>query len=475
MARPRSRKTTRLPKRPAQRFCQEYVELDGLQVVHRQAAGIDIGGALSHFVAIETRPGVIEVREFGCNTNDLYALRDYLRAHAITTVALESTGVYWIPPYDILTEAGIEVYLVNPSHVKNVPGRRKDDKLDCKWLLKLHTYGLLSASFRPSAELLPLRTFWRLRLQLVQLQADEIRRMQKALDEMNVRVHKVITDLVGVTGQAIITAILQGERRPEVLATYRDRRTACSAEELREALTGHYRPEKVFQLKQAYERFQQYQQQIADCDTEVEALLKTLIPLADDDIAAKVQQASQPQRRTASQVRRHLPTYDLGQYLNLLLGVDATTEPGLGPILVMTVVSELGVDMSPWPTVKHFGSYLTLAPQHQISGGKILANATRKGAQRAALAFRQAAAVVARTDTALGAFYRRLALRIGSAKALVATAYKIARMYYYLLKEGRAYVDAGAAAYEEHYRAQQLKSLERHAKALGYQVIPVAA
>ena len=475
MARSRTRKATRLPKRPTKRFCQEYTELEGLQIVHPHAAGIDIGGALSHFVAIEIRPGVIEVREFGCNTNELYALRDYLRAHGITTVALESTGVYWIPLYDILTEAGFEVFLVNPSHVKNVPGRRKDDKLDCKWLLKLHTYGLLSASFRPSAEILPLRTYWRARLQLVQLQADEIRRMQKALDEMNIRVHKVMSDLVGVTGRAIIAAILAGERRPEVLATYRDCRLACSEEELREALTGNYRPEKVFQLKLAFERYQHYQQQITACDTEVETLLKMLIPLDDDDIAARVQHAGQPHKRTASELRRHLPTYDLEQYLELLLGVDATTTPGLGPILVMTVVSELGVDMSPWPTVKHFGSYLTLAPHHQISGGKILSNKTRKGAQRAALAFRQAAATVAKTDTALGAFYRRLALRIGSAKALVATAYKIARIYYYLLKEGRAYVDRGAAAYEAKYRAHQLKSLERHAKSLGYQVTPVAA
>ena len=465
----------RTPRVPTKRFCQQYEELDRLQVVHAHAAGIDIGGALSHFVAIEIRPGVIEVREYGCNTEDLIKLREYLVTHQITTVALESTGVYWVPVFDLLTEVGIEVCLVNPSHVKNVPGRRKDDKLDCKWLLKLHIYGLLSASFRPSAQILPLRTIWRVRQQLIEMQADEIRRMQKAFDEMNVRVHKVISDLAGVTGQAIITAILAGERDPAVLATYRDHRIACSEEELRQALVGHYRAEILFVLQLAHARFLKLREQVAQCDAEVEGLLKGLLPLEDDDIAAKVQAAGTPRPLTATAVRQHLPADDLEQDVSLALGCDATVIPGLGPVLVMTLLSELGLDMSQWKDVKHFGSYLTLAPKHDISGGKILSKKTRKSALRAAAAFRQAAASAAKTDTALGACFRRLAARIGPAKANTATAYKIARLYYNLLRYGQAYVEIGAAIYEEQYRVQQLKRLEKHAKAFGYQVVPMAA
>ena len=477
MARSRPSQTPRArqPKATAPKFSQEYETLDRLPVVHGHAAGIDIGGALSHFVAVQLTPTKVAVREFGCDTEDLCALRDYLRKQQVTTVALESTGVYWIPVYDILTEAGITVCLVNPTQVKNVPGRRKDDKLDCQWLLKLHTYGLLSASFRPSAEILPLRAIWRVRQQLILLQADEIRRMQKALDEMNLRVHKVISDLAGVTGQAIIQAIIDGERDPAVLATYRDCRIACTEEELRRALVGHYRPELIFLLTLAQERYRLLRTQITACDTQVEALLRQLIPLADDDIAAKVQAAGAARPLTATDQRKHLPAYDLETYLALWLGCDATTPPGLGPALVMTLVSELGVDMSHWKTEKHFGAYLTLAPKHDISGGKILSRKTRKSAQRAAAAFRQAAASVSRTDSALGAFYRRLAPRIGSAKALVATAYKIARIYYRLLRYGQAYVDVGMEAYEAKYHAQQLKSLEKRAKALGYQVVPRAA
>jgi transposase len=458
-----------------ERFCAQYQDYTGLQVVHPHAAGIDIGGSLSHFVALEVAPGVLEVREFGCDTEELYAVRAYLLQHGVTTVALESTGVYWIPLYDLLQEAGLDVYLVNPSHVKNVPGRRKDDKLDCRWLLTLHTFGLLSASFRPSAEILPLRAIWRLRMQLIDLQADEIRRMQKALDEMNLRVHKVLTDLAGVTGLAIVRAILDGARDPAVLATYRDPRCRCSEDELRRALTGHYRPETIFLLKQAYARHQMLHQQIAECDAELEPLLTALLPLDDLDVAATIQRASVTGPHTATARRKHLPAYDLATYLRLLLGCEATRIPGLGPVLVMTMVSELGIDLAAWETEKHFTSYLGLAPKHDISGSKILSRRTRKTAQRAAAAFRQAAAAVTRTDTALGAFYRRKAVTGNSGKALVATARKIACQYYRMLRFGQAYTEVGAAVYEERLRQQQIKALEKHAKALGYQVTPLAA
>jgi transposase len=474
---PRPRGARSAPFRPTtpERFCAQYQDYTGLKVVHPHAAGIDIGGNLSHFVAVEIAPETLEVREFGCDTEDLYELRDYLKQHRVTTVALESTGVYWIPIYDILEAAGFEVYLVNPTQVKNVPGRRKDDKLDCRWLLTLHTFGLLSASFRPSQSMRPLRTIWRQRQQLVQWQADEIRRMQKCLDTMNLRVHKAISDLAGVTGRAIIQAIIQGERDPEVLASFRDPRCGCSKEELRRALTGHYLPDHIFLLKLAYERHQYFQQQIAACDAAIEPLLVSLIPLADDDVAAKIRAAGTRKAQTATAIRKHLPAYDLQTYLTLLLQGDATDQPGLGPLLVMDIITEVGLDIMKWPTEKHFASYVTCAPKHDISGGKILSRRTQKSQQRVAVAFRQAAAAVIRTDTALGAFYRRLAARIGAGKALVATARKIACQFYRFMRYGQAYADIGAAAYEERYRQQQLASLVKRAKALGYQVTPLAA
>jgi transposase len=473
----RARTALPAPFRPTapERFCAQYRDYTGLHVVHPHAAGIDIGGSLSHFVAVEVAPETLEVREFGCDTEELYRLRDYLLRHQVTTVALESTGVYWIPIYDILEKAGLTVCLVNPTQVKNVPGRRKDDKLDCRWLLTLHTFGLLSASFRPCQAMRPLRTIWRQRQQLVQLQADEIRRMQKCLDEMNLRVHKAISDLAGVTGCAIIQAILQGERDPAVLATFRDPRCRCSEEELRRALTGHYKPEVIFLLQLAYDRHQHLRAQIAACDAAIEPLLTGLIPLADDDVAAKVRAAGTPTRQTATDIRKHMPAYDLRTYLTLLLNGDATSQPGLGPLLVMDVITEVGIDLSKWPTEKHFASYVTCAPKHDISGGKILSRHTQKSQQRVAVAFRQAAATVTRTDTALGAFYRRLAVRIGKGKALVATARKIACQFYRFMRYGQTYAELGVAAYEERYRHQQIASLEKRAKALGYQVTPLSA
>ena len=458
-----------------ERFCEQYHDFTGLEVVEPHGAGIDIGGSLSHFVAVLIAPLVLEVREFGCDTVDLYALRDYLLKYKVTSVALESTGVYWIPIYDILQEAGITVFLVNPAHVKNVPGRRKDDKLDCRWLLTLHTFGLLSASFRPNREILQLRTIWRMRQQLIELQSDEIRRMQKYLDEMNVRVHKVISDLAGVTGLSIIRAILAGERDPAVLATFRDRRCRCSEEELCRALTGHYRAETIFLLKLAYDRFQMLRQQITACDTELQPLLLALIPMGDDDVAEKIRLAGTTTKQTATEIRRHLPAYDLETYLTLLLGCDATSIPGLGPQSVMTLVCEFGLDLSPWETEKHFTSYLGLAPKHDISGSKVLSRRTKKTAQRGATTFRQSAAAVTNTDTALGSFYRRKASTGNSGIAIVATGRKIACLYYRLLRFGQAYTDIGVAAYEEQLRKQQLKSLAKRAKALGFEIIPLAA
>jgi hypothetical protein len=312
-------------------------------------------------------------------------------------------------------------------------------------------------------------------MQLIDLQANEVRRMQKYLDEMNLRVHKVISDLAGVTGLSIVRAIINGERNPSVLAQFRDCRCRCSEEDLRRALTGHYRAETIFLLKLAYERHQTLREQIAACDAELQPLLIALIPMGDDDVADKIRLAGAATKQTATDIRKHLPAYDLETYLTLLLGCAATSIPGLGPLLVMTMVSELGTDFSHWKSEKHFCSYLGLCPKHDISGSKVLKRHTKKTTQRAAAGFRQAAASVSRTDTALGAFHRRKAVSGNSGKAQVATARKIACDFYRMMVHGQTYAEVGAAAYEEQVRQQQLKSLIKRAKALGYEITPLAA
>jgi transposase len=440
-----------------------------MPVINQHVAGIDLSGDSSHFVAIEVGDEV-EVREFGGMTPELHELVEYLKAHGITTAAMEATGVYWMPLYDMLEVAGMKPYLVNPSHVKNVPGRGKDDKLDARWLHKLHKYGLLSASFRPSEEIRPLRSLYRQRKTLVELAADEVRRMQKALDVMNVRVHKAISDLCGLTGQRIVRAIVDGERDPAVLAEMRDPHCKCTAEELVQALTGIYQPHQVFALKQALWRYDFLVTQIADIDTEIKTYLTALIPLSDDDIADKIETATQDLPKG-----KHAPDYNLAAYVELFTGHDPTSLPGIGAQSAFGLLAELGQDMTKWKTDKHFGSFLSLAPQQKISGGKVLSSQTRRGSHPAAGIFRQAAVAVIQTDSALGAFYRRLAVRIGKAKALTATAYKIARMYYHLMLDGRDYVELGEKAYEEKYRKRQIASLQKNAERLGFTVTPVAA
>jgi transposase len=469
MAKAARKSSTKRSKASTPRFSKRYPRLDDLPVVHRQAAGIDLGGATSHFVAVEVGDE-IEVQEFGVTTPALWKMAAYLAAHGVTTVAMEATGVYWVPVYDLLEQSGFEVYLANPSHAKNVPGRRKDDKQDCKWLQKLHKYGLLSASFRPSEAIRPLRSFHRQRARLVRLSADEVRRMQQALDMMNLGLHKVVSDICGQTGMRIIRAILDGERDPGVLAKMRNRRCHCTEEELREAMTGFYQGHQLFALKQALARYEALLGQIAEVDTEIETYLRTLIPLGDAEIAETVASASQP-----LPTGKHVPAYNVAAYVELLLGQDTTTIPGIAAQLALGLLAELGPDMTRWPTDGHLGSYLTFAPQPKISGGKVLSTRTRQGPPPAAALLKQAAAAVIQTDTALAAFYWRKVIQLGKAKALTALAYKIARMYYHLLREGRAYVELGVEQYEAKYRQQQIAVLEKKAKRLGLTVTPTAA
>lgn len=457
------------PRRvPKPRFSARFPQTN-LQVVNRHAAGIDLSGRHGHFLAVEVSETELEVLEVGGLTPDLAEWIPYLLKHQVTTVAMEATSIYWIPVADELEHVGIDVNLVNPCHAKNVPGRPKDDKLDARWLQTLHKYGLLTASFRPSEEIRPLQSLWRQRTYLVRRCADAIRHQQKALDMMNLRPHQVLSDLDGVTGQRIVQAIVDGERDPARLAAFRDKRCACTEEELQAALTGFYQDHLVFALKQAYERYQFYHQQIAEIDAQLEVLLTELIPQEPEAIQEAVAQDTHPLPHG-----KHAPAFNVVALLILLLGVDPTQLPGIAAQLALGLLAELGTDLTRWATDRRFGAFLGIAPVLKISGGKVLSSKTRPGIHPAGVLFLQAAAAVAKTDTALGAFYRRLAVRIGKPKALTATAYKIARMYYHLLRDGQEYVELGAQQYEARYHAQQLALLRKKAKALGFELTPAA-
>jgi transposase len=453
---------------PAPRFAARFPK-DDLQIVHRHAAGIDLSGRNGHFIAVEISETELEVLEVGGMTPDVEQWVAYLQAHGVTSIAMEATGVYWMPIYDALAGAGIEVYLVNPCHAKNVPGRPKDDKLDARWLQKLHKYGLLTASFRPSEEIRPLQSYWRQRTYLVRRCADAVRHQQKALDMMNLRPHKVLSDLDGVTGQRIVQAIVEGERDPAKLAAFRDKRCACTEEELQAAMTGYYQDHHLFALKQAYERYQFYHRQLAAIDEQLETVVTAQVPLSDEALTQVIAQDPHPLPHG-----KHAPTFHVAALIAQWLGVDPTTLPGIADQTALGLVSELGRDMSPWATDRRFGAFLGIAPLRKVSGGKVLSTRTRPGIHPAGVLFLQAAATITRSDTALGGFYRRLAVRLGKAKALTATAYKIARLYYHLLKEGRDYVEQGLQQYEERYQAQQLANLRKKAKRLGFELMPAA-
>jgi transposase len=430
-------------------------------LVNRRAAGIDIGSTF-HVVAVPQELDAQPVRSFRSFTADLNALADWLVRLGITTVAMESTGVYWIPAFEILEARGLEVVLVNARDAKNVPGRKTDIN-DAQWIQQLHSYGLLRASFRPGAQIVALRAYLRHRERLLEYAASHVQHMQKALMQMNLQLHHVVADVTGVTGMKILREIVAGETDPGTLAAYRDVRCKASVETIRDALTGHYRPEHVFALRQALELHDFYQAKLSDCDVEIERALQAL-PRGPD--------AATPPR--ARQRQKNEPRFEVRSILNTLLGVDLTEIHGLGPYSVLRIFAECGSDMTRWPTAKHFTSWLTLAPGNKISGGKVLSAKTRRSANRATVLLRLAAVSVSRTATALGAFFRRLAARVGKAKAVTATARKIATVLYNTIRYGKAYVDPGASYYEERYRERTLNNLRRRADAMGFALVPTA-
>ena len=419
-----------------------------LQHLNQQAAGIDIGSR-SHFVAIPEGLSAEPVREFSTFTDDLERLADWLVSCGITTVAMESTGIYWIPVFEILERRGLDVRLVNARHVKNVPGR-KSDVLDCQWLQQLHTYGLLRGAFRPKDQVCTLRAYVRQRSTLVRNASAHIQHMQKALAQMNVLLHNVVTDITGVTGMAIIKAILAGERDCHKLAAMRDRRCKNDAATIARSLQGNFRKEHLFSLKQAVELYEFYQRQIADCDQQILEQLKSFDAKNSD-----------PDEK---------PPRSIDDALQKMSGVDLSRINGISTSTALKVIAEIGIDMSRWPTAKHFASWLGLCPGSKISGGKVLSSATKPVANRAAAALRMAAMTLFRSQSALGAYFRRIRARLGAPKAITATAHKLARLIYSMLKYGSDYVDAGQQYYEERYKSRIIQSLKRKADEFGFEL-----
>lgn len=438
-------------------------ENPGLEVIHPHAAGIDIGNSM-HYVAVRPDRDSEPVRRFECFTADLHRLADWLQSCGVKTVAMQSTGVYWIPLYELLEQRGFEVYLVNARHTKNLPGR-KSDVQESQWLLKLHTYGLLNNSFQPVSEIRMLRTYWRQRGEHVRGAATCIQRMQKALTQMNVQLANVISDISGLTGQAIVRAIVAGKRDPRQLAALSDPRVQASPEEIAKSLEGNWRPELLFVLQQEVDMYDAYQERITECDKQLQKHLARLKGTLSPD-------APKPKTKKPA---KNAPRFNLSSELQRITGVDLTRIDGIDVMVAQTLVSEVGLDMSRWKTESHFASWLGLCPDNRISGDKVLSRGTRRVVNRAATALRQAANTLIRSRTYLGAQYRRLRTKLGAPKAITAMAHRLARLVYRMLKHGQAYVDKGSQYYEERYRQQQIHTLRKRAAKLGLQIMEMRA
>lgn len=440
-------------------------DLDVLEQINLNAAGIDVGTD-EIVAAVPKGRDEKSVLPFETFTADLNRLADWLEACGIETVAMESTGVYWIPLYEILEARGFDVNLVNAQHVKNVTGR-KTDVLDCQWIQQLHTYGLLQPSFRPPEHICAIRSLVRQRDMLIQYRSAHIQHMQKALHLMNLQLTNVLSDITGVTGMKIIRAIVDGEHDPEVLARHRDIRCAKSKAEIIKSLEGNYKREHLFALRQALELYDFYNQQLQACDVELEELYKECEPVEAPGNA--------PPKPCTAKRRKNQPFFDLAQALYRLVGVDLTAIDGLNALTVQTIISEVGTDMSKWPTVKHFTSWLRLCPNNKITGGKVKHRGTLPTQNRANKALRLGAQSLARSDSASGAFYRRIRAKSGAPVAVTATAHRLARIVYFMLKYKQPYRDQGADYYEEQHRVRVIRNLERKAAKLGLRLEPVAS
>jgi transposase len=428
------------------------------------AAGIDIGSQ-RHYVAVPPDRDNEPVRNFGCLTPDLHQMAKWLKSCGIETIAMESTGVYWVPVVAVLESYGFDVKLVDAYKVKNVPGRKTDVK-DCQWLAELHRFGLLSGAFRPDKQIQVLRSYWRHRNTLVEASSTQIHLMQKALEQMNIQLHKVITDITGVTGMKIIRSIVSGERDAVILARMKHPLIKSSTDTIARALTGEYRQEHLFSLKQAMEIYDMYQNKIAECDREIEKYMKTFEHKADaNDLDSDAGKNKRLKRR------KNQPHFDLKSRLFEMTGVDLTRIDGIETMTAQTIISECGFDMNVFATEKHFTSWLGLCPNNQITGGKVRKRRTRKVQNRAARALRLAAQSLHSSKSALGAFYRRMQARLGAPKAITATAHKLAILVYRMLKHGMDYVDSGQKYYENKYRERVMKNLAKRVHEMGYTIV----
>jgi transposase len=425
--------------------------------ININAAGIDIGSG-THYVAVPKGrdPQGQDVRSFGAFTSDLYALVDWLQQCQIDTVAMESTGVYWIALFELLESKKLDVKLINPLFIKNVPGR-KTDVLDCQWIQQLHTYGLLHGSFRPADQICILRGYLRQRVMLISYASHHIQHIQKALEQMNVKLNKVIRDITGTTGMDIIRAIIAGERDPEKLSKLRNPRCKNDYKTIAKALHGNWRSEHLFALQQAVELFDFYQNKISDCDIEIERQLSEF-----DD-----RSNGQPLIGSRKSSGGNKLSFDARSYLYQMTGVDLTRIDGLDSLTVLKIISEIGLDMSCWPSEKHFASWLGLSPGSKISGGKVLSSKTKKCANRSAHYLRLAAYSLQKSNSAIGAFFRRKKAQLGPAKAVTATAHKIARIMYNMIKHGTEYKDLGQDYYERRYKNGVVENLKRRARQFG--------
>jgi transposase len=448
--RKKSQKTKKLKKK---------VSIDqNWELINPNAAGIDLGST-EHWVAVPADRAPQSVRCWGTLTPDLEALGDWLKECRITSVAMEATGVYWIALFQLLERRGFAVVLVNAHQLKNVTGR-KSDVLDCQWIQRLHAYGLLGGSFRPADAYCVVRSYLRYRDELVATRSVQIQHMQKALLQMNLQLGQVLSDLSGESGLAIIGALLEGQRDPVKLAALAHHRVKSSRSQIAKALIGDYRAEHLFVLKSAYELYHVYEAKIAACDEQLAGELARLPDRVD------VQARPLPAKVKGKKIDEALR---LGLYLKL--GVDLTAVESIGPLVALTVLTEVGPDLSRFKTEKHFTSWLGLCPNNRISGGKVLSSRTRRVVNRLSDVLRLAATALECSQSALGAYYRRMKAKLGAAEGVTATAHKLARIIYRLLKYGEAYVREGMEEYERKYQERKLKSLKRTATSLGFELV----
>ena len=465
--------------RKERREVQQRLNLDdpGLDIIHRDAAGIDVGNE-SHFVSVPPDRNPQPIREFGSWTAALEEMARWLKDCRIRTVVMQSTGVYWIALHDVLQRHGLKVNLVDARGSKNVPGR-KSDVQECQWLRKLHTYGLLRPCFLPPPEIHAVRTLWRLRSQHVRDAGRCIQRMQKAMIQMNVQLHNALSDISGVSGQAIIRAVLKGERDAKLLAKLRDPRCQASEEEIVQSLQGNWKEDVLFELQQAVDAYDFYQRQMQQCDQQLRrymAALPTCAPVPPPASAPSLPSAKEGKQGRARKSRRqgNQPAFDLAAELERILGVNPITIDGIDVLTIQTVLAEVGPDLSAWKTERHWTSWLNLAPKRDVSGGRVIRHVRQHHTNRAGHAFRMAAQSLIRSQSYLGARYRYLRAKLGGLKAVKAMARYLACLYYRPLTRGQIWVDRGTEESDRRSQQRELAALQRKARKHGLQLVPAA-